>query len=113
MGSNYIAAVAGSSILAPMPTIRFLPGEKLLEVPRGRLLIEAIRDAEFPIASSCGDDLACARCGVRILAGRVNREAPIERDAKQRNRVDPELRLACAVRVHHDLEITADYWGPL
>ena len=91
--------------------IRF-PGGKTLEVRRGALLIDAVREAGFPIASSCGDDLACARCGVRIIRGRVNREAPIERDAKARNRVDPDLRLACAVRVHDDLSITADYWGP-
>jgi len=54
--------------------------------------------------------LVCAKCGVRILSGRVAREAPVERRAKARNRVAPDLRLACALRVQGNLELTADYW---
>ncbi len=96
-----------------MPTVRFLPGDRSIEVRKGVLLIDAAREAGLPIASPCGDDLICGRCGVRVLAGRVTREAPVESNAKERNRIDPELRLACAVRVHDDLEVTADYWGPL
>jgi 2Fe-2S ferredoxin len=96
-----------------MPRVRFRPGGRSVEVSKGTLLIDAVREAGLPIASPCGDDLICGRCGVRLLSGRVTREAPIERNAKQRNRVDPELRLACALRVHDDLEVTADYWGPL
>ncbi len=97
----------------PVPSIRFRPAERVIDVRRGALLIDAVREAGLPIASPCGDDLVCGKCGVRILSGSVTREAPIERNAKERNRVDPELRLACAVRVHHDLEVTAAYWGPL
>jgi ferredoxin len=93
-----------------MPTVRFLPRGVALEVARGTRLIDAVRAAGLPIARACGDDLVCAKCGVRILAGRVAREAPVERRAKARNRVAPELRLACALRVNADLEITADYW---
>jgi ferredoxin len=93
-----------------MPTVRFLPRGVALEVARGTRLIDAVRAAGLPIARACGDDLVCAKCGVRILAGRVSREAPVERRAKARNRVAPELRLACALRVNADLEITADYW---
>ena len=59
---------------------------------------------------ACGDDLVCAKCGVRIVSGRVAREAPIERRAKARNRVSPELRLACALRVQGNLVLTAEYW---
>jgi adenylate cyclase len=94
-----------------MPTVRFPGRAREVEVPRGERLVDAIRRAGLPIAAPCGDDLICGRCGVRILAGRVTRESPIERRAKQRNRIDPELRLACAIRVHGDLEIAADYWG--
>ena len=93
-----------------MPTVRFLPRGTALEVARGTRLIDAVRAAGLPIARACGDDLVCAKCGVRILSGRVAREAPVERRAKARNRVSPELRLACALRVNADLEITADYW---
>jgi ferredoxin len=96
-----------------MPNVRFRPSERTIEVRKGALLIDAVREAGLPIASPCGDDLICGRCGVRVLSGRVTREAQIEHHAKERNRVDPELRLACALRVHDDLVVTATYWGPL
>ncbi len=95
-----------------MPHLRLLPKDEVVEVARGTLLIDAIREAGLPIARACGDDLVCALCGVHILEGQVTREAPVERRAKQRNRVPAELRLACAIRVHGDLTVTADYWGP-
>ena len=94
-----------------MPTLRFKPSGTLIDVAKGTLLIDAIRSAGLPIASACGDDLVCAKCGVRLLGGRVTRESRIERETKQRNRVPEELRLACAIRVHDDLTVSADYWG--
>ena len=96
-----------------VPVVVFRPGGRSADVKKGTLLIDAVRGAGLPIASPCGDDLICGRCGVRILSGSVTREAPVERRAKLRNRVDAALRLACAVRVHDDLEITAEYWGEL
>jgi len=92
------------------PTLSFLPSGITREVAKGARLIDAVRDAGLPIARACGDDLVCAKCGVRILAGRVAREAAVERRAKERNRVPRELRLACALRVQGDLTLTADYW---
>ena len=94
-----------------MVQIQFRPAGTTIDVPRGTLLIDAVRRAGLPIASPCGDDLICGRCGVRVLSGEVSREVPVERDAKARNRVPPEQRLACAIRVREDLVITADYWG--
>jgi ferredoxin len=94
-----------------MPRVRLEPGGKTVEVPRGSLLIDVIRSAGLPIARACGDDLICALCGVRILEGEVSREKAVERETKARNRIAPELRLACALRVRDDLVITADYWG--
>ncbi len=94
-----------------MPKIQLRPGDVSIDVPRGTLLIDAIRQAGLPIASPCGDDLICGKCGVRILSGHVGRQAAVERDAKSRNRVPPEQRLACAIRVCGDLVVTADYWG--
>jgi ferredoxin len=96
-----------------MPILRFLPSGKEIEVSKGTRLIDAVRRAGLPIARACGDDLVCARCGVRILKGRVSRESPIETRVKERNRLPVGLRLACAVRVHDDLALHADYWGPL
>ena len=94
-----------------MPVVRFAPRGVRTCVPRGTRLIDAVRRAGLPIARACGDDLICALCGVRILSGEVGRESAVERDAKARIRVPAELRLACAIRVRGDLEVSAAYWG--
>lgn len=94
-----------------MPVVRFQPRGTSIEVPRGTLLIEAIRRAGLPIANPCGEDLICAKCSVHILEGDVPGEAGVEREAKRRNRVAPRQRLSCAIRVRSDLVVSADYWG--
>ncbi len=94
-----------------MPLVRFAPRGTSLEVKTGTRLIEAVRRAGLPIAHACGDDLICGKCGVEILSGHVSREAAVERESKRANRIDAKLRLACAIRVHDDLEVTAPYWG--
>jgi ferredoxin len=96
-----------------MPTLRFLPSGKEIEVPSGTRLIDAVDRAGLPIGRACGADLICARCGVRILEGSASRESQRESRTKERNRLASDLRLACAVRVHDDLSLHADYWGPL
>lgn len=96
-----------------MPRIVLEPAGRVIEVPRGTLLIRAVRDAGLPIASPCGDVLVCGRCAIRVLQGSLAEESPVETSIKQRNRVPPEQRLACAIRVRADLVISADYWGGL
>jgi len=81
-------------------------------VPAGSTLLEAARVAGLPLARACGAEGLCGRCAVRILAGasHVDDESPAERLTKRRNRVDAELRLACAARVAGDVVVTASYW---
>ena len=95
---------------AAMPVVRFPSRGREVEVPTGTLLIDAIRAAGLPVASSCGDELICAKCGVKILVGETPPEKPAERRAKRRNRVPEELRLSCALRLRSDLSVGADYW---
>jgi ferredoxin len=93
--------------------LRFLPSGRCLSVPAGTTLDAAVRQAGLPMASACGADGICGRCGVQVLRGedRLPGETPAERDAKQRNRVAPELRLACRVALPPgEFEITALYW---
>ena len=92
--------------------IRFQPSGQTLRVPLGTTLFDAARRAGLPMASACGADGLCARCGVRVLAGAeaLRPEAEAERRQKVRNRIDPALRLACRVAVTGDLEVTAGYW---
>jgi len=83
-----------------------------VRVATGTPLIDAARRAALPIASACGGDGLCARCGVEILASAspIAAETPAESAAKRRNRIAPELRLACRLRVASDLSVSAPYW---
>jgi adenylate cyclase len=92
--------------------IRFAPSGRTLRVPAGTTLLDAIRAAGLPAASACGAQGLCARCGVRVLAGGQDlpAEGADETDAKRRNRVPGELRLACRIAPRANLEVTASYW---
>jgi uncharacterized 2Fe-2S/4Fe-4S cluster protein (DUF4445 family) len=91
--------------------IRFSPSGRRVRVPEGTNLLEAIRRAGLPVASACGADGTCGRCGVRILVGGEGlAESHAESDVRRRNRVASGLRLACRVAARRDLEVTASYW---
>ncbi len=92
--------------------VHFPGQDRSVRVPAGTLLIDAVRGAKLPIASACRADGLCGRCGLEILAGRddIPAETPEESRTKQRNRIDPRLRLACQIRVCADLSVTAPYW---
>lgn len=93
--------------------IRFLPSDQSIEIKAEEMtLLEVTREAGLPIASACGENGACARCGLEIVEGTSNlaSETDREREIKERNRIDPELRLACRVRPRGDLTVRARYW---
>ena len=93
--------------------IRFLPSDRAIEIEPGEMtLLEATREVGLPIASACGENGACARCGLEIIDGAANLadETARERVIKERNRIDPELRLACRVRPSGNLTVRATYW---
>jgi len=92
--------------------VSFQPTGKRVRVPSGTLILDAARRAGLPVASACGANGLCARCGVKILAGResVSAEMPDEVEAKQLNRIDSSQRLACMVTVSGNVQITASYW---
>ena len=92
--------------------VRFLPSQRRIEVPRGTTLLEAARSAGLPVASACGADGICARCGLDILAGgeQLPPESACETRVKAANRIDERLRLACRIELECDLVVTAPYW---
>ncbi len=93
--------------------VRFQPSEQVLDFEPGTMtLLELVRDAGLPIASACGENGACARCGLAILEGAEGLEPETEREIriKHRNRIDAHLRLACRVRPERDLVVRATYW---
>ena len=92
--------------------VRFLPSQREIRVPAGTTLLEAARRAELPIASACGAEGLCARCGLDILEGgeQLPPETAGETRIKRANRIDDHLRLACRIRLECDLVVTAPYW---
>lgn len=92
--------------------VRFEPSGRSQQVPAGSSLLEAAREAGLPVASACGADGICGRCGMRVLEGAesLESEGERERELKRRNRIDAELRLSCRVRVAGPLVVTATYW---
>ena len=93
-------------------TVRFEPSGREVEVPHGTSLLEAAREAGLPVASACGEQFTCARCGMKVLAGDVSLspESKRETQIKARNRVDAGLRLSCVLQVQSDLTVSATYW---
>ena len=94
-------------------TIEFLPSGRRVEIAAGEMtLLDATLRAGLPIASACGSEGACARCGLEIVAGAetLAAETDRERRIKERNRIDPKHRLACRVRPEADLVVRASYW---
>jgi ferredoxin len=90
--------------------IRFEPSGRVARVTAGASLLEAARSVGLPVASACGADGVCGRCGMRILEGNAGPEAVDETEIKRRNRIEGEQRLSCRVRVENDLVATATYW---
>lgn len=93
--------------------IVFLPSGRSVEMAAGaQTLLEATEAVGLPIASACGSEGACARCGLEIVSGAETLEPQSERERriKERNRIDPGHRLACRVRPTGDLTVRASYW---
>ena len=92
--------------------VRFLPAGSSVQIEPGATLHDAVLRAGLPIASACGADGICGRCGVECLEGAENLppENDREADLKRRNRVDDRFRLACRVAPSGDVTLTAPYW---
>lgn len=92
--------------------VRFEPSGRTVRVVTGSSLLEAARRAGLPLASACGGEALCGRCGVQVLAGgrALPPEGEPETRAKRRNRAPASQRLACRVAVPCDLTVTTSYW---
>ena len=92
--------------------VRFRPSGRSIRVAHGTSLLEAARLVGLPMASACGADGVCGRCGVEVLAGAgtLTSEQATEAEVKRRNRIAAAHRLACRARLAGDVEITASYW---
>ena len=57
-----------------MPTIKFMPSQKIVEVPKGTSLFEAGKQAGVSVSTPCGCKGICGKCLVKIVSGQVEFE---------------------------------------
>ena len=81
---------------------------RILEVPVGRSILEAVRAAGIPHASICGGRGRCTTCRVRVGRGLETLPEPngLERQALARIKADPNVRLACQTKPAGDLSVS-------
>jgi 2Fe-2S ferredoxin len=92
--------------------VHFRPSGRTLRLGAGTTLLAAARRAGLPVASACGAEGICGRCGMLVLEGAtsLSAESDRERSVKRRNRIDPGLRLACRTETWGDVVVTASHW---
>ena len=85
-----------------MPTVKFLPHERNVEVDEGTTVIRAALDAGVHINASCGGNGVCGKCRVLIEEGEVSKGIS---EKLSQDDVDKGYRLACLAEVQSDLTI--------
>jgi len=84
-------------------TLRILPEGRVLKVPSGRILSDAIEDAGIDISRYCGGRGLCGKCFVEIVRGRLADPDEDERALRIRRNLPSSYRLSCRCRVENDL----------
>ncbi|MBS3778827.1 MAG: DUF4445 domain-containing protein [Desulfovermiculus sp.] len=85
-----------------MPTVKFLPHERPVEVEKGTSVIRAALDAGVHINASCGGNGVCGKCRVLIEEGEVSKGIS---EKLSQDDVDKGYRLACLAEVQSDLTV--------
>jgi len=86
--------------------IFFDPMSKEIEVKRGALLLDAIREAGIRIESICGGKGECGKCRVILNKGEVSRLSTKSEKFLSPQEISEGHRLACQIRVLGDSEFT-------
>lgn len=86
--------------------IFFDPMSKEIEVKRGALLLDAIREAGIRIESICGGKGECGKCSVILNKGEVSRLSTKSEKFLSPQEISEGHRLACQIRVLGDSEFT-------
>jgi uncharacterized 2Fe-2S/4Fe-4S cluster protein (DUF4445 family) len=86
--------------------IVFNPMNREIEVERGRLLLDAIREADIRIESICGGKGECGKCRVILNQGDVSSLSTSQKKHLSPQEIAEGYRLACQIRVLGDSEFT-------
>jgi uncharacterized 2Fe-2S/4Fe-4S cluster protein (DUF4445 family) len=86
--------------------IIFNPMDKVVEVERGTMLVDAIREAGIRIRSICGGEGECGTCKVILNKGEVSDVSTKYEKWLSPQEISEGYRLACQIRVQSDSEFT-------
>lgn len=92
-----------------MPRVKFLPSGVEVEVPEGKILLDAALDNNVKINHNCGGNCACSTCHVIIEEGydTLNEMSEDEMDMlDELENLAETSRLACQCKVSSDLVVT-------
>ncbi|MHC4873417.1 MAG: ASKHA domain-containing protein [Planctomycetota bacterium] len=87
-----------------MPTITFLPANKIIETTAGANLLSAAQNAGLDLHASCGGKGLCGKCRVRIKSGTAASDQGHE-NALSAAELKAGWRLACLVEVEGDMTV--------
>jgi uncharacterized 2Fe-2S/4Fe-4S cluster protein (DUF4445 family) len=86
--------------------IIFNPMDKMVEVERGTILLDAIREAGINIRSICGGEGECGTCKVILNKGEISRVSTKYKDWLSPQEISEGYHLACQIRILSDCEFT-------
>jgi uncharacterized 2Fe-2S/4Fe-4S cluster protein (DUF4445 family) len=84
----------------------FNPMDKMVEVERGTILLDAIREAGINIRTICGGDGDCGTCKVILNKGEVSHVSTKYKDWLSPQEISEGYYLACQIRILSDGEFT-------
>jgi 2Fe-2S ferredoxin len=96
-----------------MPKIQFTKDKPAIVVSKGENLMQALLEAQRPVASSCGGRGVCTRCVVEIVEGTHHLSSPTkleENKLREAGYKTKTHRLSCQAKVIGDVCIDTPYW---
>lgn len=87
-----------------MPTVEIV-GHTNVEVPEGKRLVNAIREAGVDIGHRCGGNAACTTCRVEFENGEPDRMTQAEKGKLQERDLYGKVRLSCQIPVDRDMRV--------
>lgn len=74
--------------------------------------MQALIDADIPVASSCSGEGVCCKCVLKIVEGRENLSpiGELEADLREMHDLARNERVSCQATVLGDITVDAPYW---
>jgi 2Fe-2S ferredoxin len=95
-----------------MPKIKLAKSGRILEAPMGANLFHFLNDNGVPVASSCGGEVVCTKCLIKVIEGSENLSHMNELESDMRDIYDTpkNYRMSCQTFVNGDITIDTEYW---